>query len=104
MAQHRAPCATLRGRGVRSSFREMLGGAGPRVRCVSVIAAALLVAFAAAGAISALARGAGAESESKVRVAFVGGSLSDRYWEGGSVTAGRDPCLKNQLEVGRVAK
>jgi uncharacterized protein len=82
----------------------MLGGAGPRVRCVSVIAAALLVAFAAVGAISALARGARAESESKIRIAFVGDSISDGYWEGVSVTAGRDACLKNQLEFGRFAK
>ena len=82
----------------------MLGGAGARVRCVSVIAAALLVAFAAVGAISALARGARAESESKVRIAFVGDSLSDGYWEGVSVSAGRDACLKNQLEFGRFAK
>jgi hypothetical protein len=82
----------------------MVRGAGPRARCVSAVAAALFVAFAAVGAISALARGAQAESESKIRIAFVGDSTSDGYWEGVSVTAGRDACLKNQLELGRFAK
>jgi hypothetical protein len=93
----------------------MLRGAGPRARfmgTLGVMAAALLMAFAAVGAISTLgvARGALAESDSisnssgKIRIAFVGDSTADGYWEGVSVTAGRDACLKNQLEFGRFAK
>ncbi len=50
------------------------------------------------------ARGAGAESESKFRIAFVGDSIADGYWEGVTVAIGRDACLKNQVEVGRFAK
>jgi hypothetical protein len=78
------------------------------------MAAAFVFAFAAVGAVSSLgstlsstlglARGAPAESESKIRIAFVGDSIADGYWEGVSVTAGRDACLKSQLEFGRFAK
>ncbi|HEY6259214.1 MAG TPA: DUF459 domain-containing protein [Xanthobacteraceae bacterium] len=54
-----------------------------------------------------VARGVRAESDSgnnKVRIAFVGDSISDGYWEGVSVTAARDPCLKALTEFGRFAK
>jgi hypothetical protein len=34
----------------------------------------------------------------------VGDSLSDGYWEGVSVTAARDPCLKLLIDFGRFAK
>jgi uncharacterized protein len=70
------------------------------------MAAGLVFGLAAVGALSALGagRGARAESESKIRIAFVGDSISDGYWEGVSVTAGRDACLKSQLEFGRFAK
>jgi hypothetical protein len=47
---------------------------------------------------------AGAEGETKARVAFVGDSLSDGYWEGFTVLAGRDACVRNGLELGRFAK
>jgi uncharacterized protein len=67
------------------------------------MAVACVFTFAAASALG-LARGAGAESESKFRIAFVGDSIADGYWEGVSVTAGRDACLKSQLEFGRFAK
>jgi hypothetical protein len=80
-------------------------GTDPRDRFVSVMAAGFFFAFAAFGAISALeARGAPAESEGKIRVAFVGDSTADGYWEGVSVAAGRDACLKSQIELGRFAK
>jgi hypothetical protein len=80
-------------------------GMGPRHRVVSAIAA-VCVALAVVGAIAASgpARGAQAESESKIRIAFVGDSISDGYWEGVSVSVGRDACLKSQLEIGRFAK
>jgi hypothetical protein len=90
---------------VRSGLGEGVRGMGPRPGYVSVIAAAF-IAFAALAAISdfGAARGAGAESESKVRIAFVGDSTADGYWEGVTVAAGRDACLKGQLEIGRFAK
>jgi hypothetical protein len=90
---------------VRSWSSELTRGRGPRHRLVRAIAT-VLPALVAVGAISALgaARGAPAESESKIRIAFVGDSISDGYWEGVSVTAGRDVCLKSQLEFGRFAK
>jgi uncharacterized protein len=90
---------------VRSGLGESVRGMGPRPGYVSAIAAAF-IAFAALAAISDLgaARGAGAESESKIRIAFVGDSTSDGYWEGVTVAAGRDACLKGQLEIGRFAK
>jgi hypothetical protein len=71
---------------------------------VSVTAA--FIALAALIGVSDLgaARGAPAESESKIRIAFVGDSISDGYWEGITVAVGRDACLKDQLEIGRFAK
>ncbi len=44
------------------------------------------------------------DSNNKIRIAFVGDSISDGYWEGVSVTAARDPCLKALTEFGRFAK
>jgi hypothetical protein len=89
---------------VRIWSNEFVPGRGPRHRFVSAIAAVLAVV--AVVAISALgaARSAPAETESKIRIAFVGDSIADGYWEGVSVTAGRDVCLKSQLEFGRFAK
>jgi hypothetical protein len=79
---------------------------GPRDQLVLAMAAASFIGLAAVTAISALAaaRGAWAESESKIRIAFVGDSLSDGYWEGVGMAIGRDACLKSQLELGRFAK
>jgi uncharacterized protein len=90
---------------VRSGLGESVRGMGPRPGYVSAIAAAF-IAFAVLAAISDLgaARGARAESESKIRIAFVGDSTADGYWEGVTVAAGRDACLKSQLEIGRFAK
>jgi uncharacterized protein len=77
---------------------------GRRRGHVSVTAA--FIALAALIGVSDLgaARGAGAESESKIRIAFVGHSIADGYWEGITVAVGRDACLKDQLEIGRFAK
>jgi hypothetical protein len=74
-------------------------------RLASAIAV-VSIALAAVGATVplGLARGAAGESESKIRIAFVGDSISDGYWEGISIAVGRDVCLKNQLEIGRFAK
>ena len=55
----------------------------------------LALAAAFAGAV---------ENEPKAKVAFVGDSLSDGYWEGVTVVAGRDACLRTHLELGRFAK
>ncbi len=62
--------------------------------------------FVAVGVLSAFgaARTAAADGEGRIRIAFVGDSISDGYWEGVSVTAGRDACLKSLLEIGRFAK
>jgi len=69
----------------------------PRDRLVRAMATASFIGLAAVTAISALAagRGAWAESESKIRIAFVGDSLSDGYWEGVGTAIGRDACLKS---------
>jgi hypothetical protein len=90
---------------VRSWIGKVVRGLGPRDRFVGA-AAALFVAFVAVGVLSALgaARTARADSESRIRVAFAGDSISDGYWEGVSVTAGRDSCLKSLFEIGRFAK
>jgi hypothetical protein len=90
---------------VRSWIGKVVRGLCPRDRFVGA-AAALFVAFVAVGVLSALgaARTARADSESRIRIAFVGDSISDGYWEGVSVTAGRDSCLKSLLEIGRFAK
>jgi hypothetical protein len=79
-------------------------GMGPRHGLVWVAAA--FFALAALIGVSDLgaARGAAAESESKIRIAFVGDSIADGYWEGITVAVGRDACLKDQLEIGRFAK
>jgi hypothetical protein len=93
-----------KGRGVGNGSGNSVRGVGPRHRHVGVTAA--LIALAALIGVPDLgaARGAGAESESKIRIAFVGDSISDGYWEGITVAVGRDACLKDQLEIGRFAK
>jgi hypothetical protein len=62
------------------------------------------LAFLVGVVLAAGAAGAGAEGESKIKLAFVGDSLSDGYWEGMTVVVGRDACLRNRLELGRFAK
>jgi uncharacterized protein len=62
-----------------------------------VVLAGLSLALAAAPA-------GAVENEPKVKIAFVGDSLSDGYWEGVTVVAGRDACLRTHLELGRFAK
>jgi hypothetical protein len=93
-----------KGRGVGNGYGNFGRRMGLRHGCVSVTAA--FVGLAALIGVSDLgaARGAGAESESKIRIAFVGDSISDGYWEGITVAVGRDACLKDQLEIGRFAK
>jgi len=85
---------------------NIVRGMGPRRGYVSVAAAAVFIALAALVVVSdgGAARGAGAESESKIRIAFVGDSIADGYWEGITVAVGRDACLKDQMEIGRFAK
>jgi hypothetical protein len=61
------------------------------------VALALIAIFAAPPT-------ARSEGDNKVRVAFVGDSLADGYWEGVTVLAGRDPCLKALIDFGRFAK
>jgi hypothetical protein len=62
----------------------------------AALAALLVSIFASAPART--------EGDNKVRVAFVGDSLADGYWEGVTVLAGRDPCLKALIDFGRFAK
>jgi hypothetical protein len=68
-----------------------------QIRGASIILAALGLALAAAGA-------GAVENDPKARIAFVGDSLADGYWEGVTVVAGRDACLRTRLELGRFAK
>jgi uncharacterized protein len=68
-------------------------------RAAAVWAAAIVLVLAAVAPRPAAAQGAG-----KARVAFVGDSLSDGYWEGFTVLAGRDACVREGLELGRFAK
>jgi hypothetical protein len=80
-------------------------GMGPRHRHARVSAAfiglAALIVFSAFGA---RAEGDGKIPEGKTRIAVVGDSIADGYWEGITVAVGRDACLKDQLEIGRFAK
>jgi hypothetical protein len=70
-----------------------------------ITVAALLLGLAASTLVPALGGArARAESESKIRIAFVGDSISDGYWEGITVAVGRDACLRSELEIGRFAK
>jgi hypothetical protein len=66
---------------------------------------ALAVVVLAGLGLALISKGAGGvENEVKARIAFVGDSLSDGYWEGITVVAGRDACLRTHLELGRFAK
>jgi uncharacterized protein len=73
----------------------------PLVRTASALALTVLAIVSAFGAGRVRAEG---DSNNKIRIAFVGDSLSDGYWEGVSVTASRDPCLKTLIDFGRFAK
>jgi hypothetical protein len=53
---------------------------------------------------AAIIRTAAAQSDSKVRVAFVGDSLSDGIWGGTAALVPRNSCLKGSVELGRFAK
>ena len=91
---------------MRNGAGDIGRGMGPRLGDVRALSAAVFIALAALAALSALgaAHGAPAESESKIRIAFVGDSTSDGYWEGVTLAVGRDACLRGQLEIGRFAK
>ena len=73
----------------------------PLVRTASTLALTVIAIISAFGVNRVRAEG---DSNNKVRIAFVGDSLSDGYWEGVSVTAARDPCLKTLIDFGRFAK
>jgi len=50
------------------------------------------------------AAAAGAETASKIRIAFAGDSIVDNYWSGIERIVDADPCLKNTIELGRFAR
>ena len=50
------------------------------------------------------AAAAGAETASKIRIAFAGDSIVDNYWSGIERIVDGNPCLKNTVELGRFAK
>ena len=63
-----------------------------------------LLLFAALGAALALAASLPARAEGKIRIAFVGDSSADGLWGGVTRVVTRDPCLKEQFDVMRLAK
>jgi hypothetical protein len=76
---------------------EMRSGVVQQIRGALIVAAGLGLALAAA-------RAGAIENEPKARIAFVGDSLADGYWEGITVVTGRDACLRTHVELGRFAK
>jgi uncharacterized protein len=82
----------------------MVGARLPGVGAIRGVAAAGLALLALSAFVSITATAGDVGSDSKIRVAFVGDSIADGYWEGVSVTVARDACLKNQLDIGRFAK
>jgi hypothetical protein len=66
---------------------------------------AVLVSLVSLAVVLAAPAGAGeGGGESKIKIALVGDSLADGYWEGMTVVVGRDACLRNRIELGRFAK
>ena len=84
-------CEFVIGRGERRSRTVH------QIRGALIMLAGLGLAFATAGA-------AAGENDPKARIAFVGDSLADGYWEGTTVVTGRDACLRTHVELGRFAK
>src|ERR1700724_2390406 len=50
------------------------------------------------------AAAAGADTVSKIRIAFAGDSIDDNYWSGIERIVDGNPCLKNTVELGRFAR
>src|SRR5450755_2198940 len=53
---------------------------------------------------SRAAAAAGADTASKIRIAFAGDSIVDNYWSGIERIVDGNPCLKNTVELGRFAR
>jgi hypothetical protein len=53
---------------------------------------------------SQAAAAVGAETASKIRIAFAGDSIVDNYWSGIERIIDGNPCLKNTVELGRFAR
>src|ERR1700734_209492 len=86
-------------------------GLGDRARCAlaaaSGLAAACLILSLMLPLFSAPCRAAaaaGAETASKIRIAFAGDSIVDNYWSGIERIVDGNPCLKNTIELGRFAR
>ena len=84
------------------------GGSGQgigRLRRVGNFTHSILpVSCAALLIFAAIARATPAETDSKVRIAFVGNSLADGIWGGTAALLPRNSCLKGSVELGRFAK
>jgi hypothetical protein len=65
---------------------------------------AFVRAVLSAAALVTVVGGAFAQSQLKSRIAFVGDSMSDGYWEGLTQVVERNPCLRSHLELGRFIK
>jgi hypothetical protein len=76
----------------------------PSAKAGNAIVAAGVAVLAISALLSAVAIAGDAPSDSKIRIAFVGDSIADGYWEGVNVAVGRDACLRSQLDIGRFAK
>src|SRR5690349_19118301 len=99
MRQRVEPGALFR----RQTSKLMIGRGEMRSGVVQQIRGALIVAAGLGLALTA-ARAGAIENEPKARIAFVGDSLADGYWEGITVVSGRDACLRTHVELGRFAK
>jgi hypothetical protein len=64
------------------------------------------VVLAVSAGIFAVARAGDAhlDTDNKVRIAFIGDSIADGYWEGVNVAISRDACLRSELDIGRFAR
>ena len=90
---------------MRGSFGARMRGTPLGARFRSAVAAAVIAAALSAGVL-AIARAGDlhVDADNKIRIAFVGDSIADGYWEGVNVAVGRDACLKQELDVGRFAR
>src|ERR1700734_2085863 len=86
-------------------------GLGDRARralgAASALAAACLILSLMLPLFSAPCRAAaaaGAETASKIKIAFAGNSIVDNYWSGIERIVDGNPCLKNTIELGRFAR
>ena len=88
------------GSGIGDRSRCALGAASA-LGAVCLVLSLLLPFFSTP---SRAAAAAGADTASKIRIAFAGDSIVDNYWSGIERIVDGNPSLKNTVELGRFAR